>query len=270
MSNGGAARGRISQVAFAAYAATVYGCLYAPIVFLTVFSFNDAVSITPPFRGFSLRWYEQVWQNSVLQNAVFNSLVLGLVTSAIAVTLGTLMAFSFRSRFRGKDFILNLTLMPMLTPGIVLGIALLLLWTFLGLSPSLFGSTLVGHVTYTLPFVFLIIFPRLHRFDRSLEEAAMDLGADPSRTFWKITFPLIRPGIIASAIFAFTLSFDEFILSFFLVGNANTLPIYLWGMMLTRLSPETNAIGALILGFSLILAWVAHVFLRGMTVRVSR
>lgn len=98
----------------------------------------------------------------------------------------------------------------------------------------------------------------------------MDLGADPSRTFWKITFPLIRPGIIASAIFAFTLSFDEFILSFFLVGNANTLPIYLWGMMLTRLSPETNAIGALILGFSLILAWVAHVFLRGMTVRVSR
>jgi ABC-type spermidine/putrescine transport system permease subunit II len=254
---------KVSGVAFATYAAVVYLCLYAPIVFLTVFSFNDAVSVTPPFRGFSLRWYREVWHDAVLHGAVVNSIGLGLITAAISVTLGTLLAFGFRSRFRAKDAVLHLTLMPMLTPGIVLGIALLLSWTFLGLSPSLFGSTLAGHVTYALPFVFLIVYPRVHKLDRSLEEAAMDLGAGRFTTFWQVVLPIVRPGIVAGAIMAFTLSFDEFILSFFLVGNANTLPIYLWGIMLTRLSPETNAIGALTMAFSLVSAWVAHLCLRG-------
>ena len=134
-------------------------------------------------------------------------------------------------------------------------------WIWLGRSPGLMTSVLAAHVTYALPFVFLVVFPRLHKFDRSLEEAAMDLGAGPVTTFFKVTGPIILPGIVAAAIFAFTVSFDEFILSFFLVGNSTTLPVYLWGILLNRLTPEVNAIGFLILAFSIALTFAGNALL---------
>ncbi|MBI4587484.1 MAG: ABC transporter permease [Candidatus Rokubacteria bacterium] len=245
-----------------AYGVLLYLFLYAPIVYLIIFSFNDATATTPPWRGFTLQWYRQVLQNVDLRVAFLNSASLGVMTAVISVTLGTLMAFAFRWRFRGKGFVFGLLLLPMLTPGIVLGVALTLLWRFFRLTPGLFSSTLVAHVIYTLPFAFLIVFTRLHRFDRSLEEAAMDLGADHIRTFRHVTFPLIRPGVIAAVIFAFTLSFDEFIRTFFVIGNENTLPMYVWSMIMTDSTPQTNAIGAIIVGLSLSWILLGTVFLR--------
>jgi ABC-type spermidine/putrescine transport system permease subunit II len=243
------------------YAIAVYLFLYVPIFILAVFSFNDGNGVVPPFRGFSTRWYLEVWNDRLLQKALGNSIMLGLATAVISSVLGTLLAFGFRRRFAGKDLLLTLTLMPMLAPGIIMATGLLLTWIYIGVSPSLMGSTLIAHVTYTLPFVFLVVFPRLHKFDRSLEEASMDLGAGPIVTFLTVTGPIIMPGIIASALFAFTLSFDEFILSFFLVGNSTTLPIYLWGMLLNHLTPEVNAIGLLILVFSVVLTFAGNALL---------
>lgn len=244
------------------YAGLVYLFVYAPVIYLVIFSFNAADATTPPWRGATVEWYRRIALNSDLREAALNSLGLGLATAAIAVTLGTLMALAFRWPFRGKGPVFTLLLLPMLTPGIVFGVALTLLWRVLGLTPSLFSSALVAHVTYALPFAFLVIFTRLHRFDRALEEAAMDLGADQLTTFRLITLPLILPGLAGAAIFAFTLSFDEFIRTLFVIGSENTLPIYLWSMIMTDSSPQTSAVGAVIVAFSLMWVVLAHLLLR--------
>ena len=253
---------RRGELGLYAYAALLYLFVYAPVIYLVIFSFNDAAATTPPWRGLTLQWYRQIFSDGDLGRAFFNSLSLGLVTSAVSVTLGTLIALAFRWPFPGKPAVFALLLLPMLTPGIVFGVALTLLWRVLGLTPSLFTSTLVAHVTYTLPFAFLVVFTRLHRFDRSLEEAAMDLGADPLTTFRRVTLPLILPGLVAAAIFCFTLSFDEFIRTLFVIGNENTLPMYLWSMIMTDSTPQTNAVGSVIVAFSLSWILAGHLLLR--------
>lgn len=244
------------------YAAALYAFLYVPVLYLVIFSFNDSMSITPPWRGFTLEPYRQILNNAQLRNAFLNSALVGVISAGVSVLLGTLLAFAFRSSFRGKTAIFNLLLLALLTPGIVLGVALTLVWKVLDLTPGLLGSTLVAHIIYTLPFSFLVVFTRLHQFDRSLEEAAMDLGADDLTTFWEVTLPLIRPGIFAALMFVFTLSFDEFIRTFFVIGNENTLPVYVWSMIMTDVSPQTNAVGAFIVGFSLCCAMLGQMFLR--------
>jgi spermidine/putrescine transport system permease protein len=250
-----------SAVVLSLYAIGVYTLIYAPIVMLAIYSFNDAMFITPTWDGFTLKWYRALLENPNLHEAFRNSFTLGLATAAISTIIGVAFAFAFRKSFLAKNAMFNLMLLPMLTPGIVFGVALILFWNLLHLRPSLFGSTLVGHVTYTLPFIFLIIFPRLHKFEHQLEEAAMDLGADELTTFWEVTFPLIKPGIVASALFAFTLSFDEFIRTLFLVGSDNTLPIFLWSMIEQDISPQTNAIATVIMVFSLLWAFVGQLIL---------
>jgi len=153
-------------------------------------------------------------------------------------------------------------LLPFVIPGLTIGVALLLLFHALGVRPGLLTTTLVAHVGFTLPYVFVLISTRLHRFDESLEEAAMDLGADEITTFWQVTFPLIRPGIVGSALFAFTLSFDEFIRTLFTIGNDNTLPIQIWSTLGSMVSPELNAIATLIVAASFALVIVGEL-LRG-------
>jgi ABC-type spermidine/putrescine transport system permease subunit II len=138
-----------------------------------------------------------------------------------------------------------------MTPPIVHGVALAMFWRLSGLPLSLWSSALVGHLSFVMPFVFLTIFPRVHKFNRSLEEAAMDLGASRSVTFWRITFPLMRPGIIAGGVLAFTLSFDEFMRTLFLTSDQLTLPLYLWAMVTNDPSPQSSAIATLIALFSL-------------------
>jgi spermidine/putrescine transport system permease protein len=233
------------------YAAMVYVFLYAPILTMAIFSFHDASVNALPWHGFTLKWYLRALQNMPLRVAFWHSLVLGLAVAIAAVALGTGLALGFRSTFPGKSIVLSLILLPLLTPGIVFGVAMLLVWHTANLIPSLYGSTFIGHVTFVLPYVFLTVFPRIHRFDRSVEEAAMDLGATRTVTFWRITFPLIRPGILAGGVLAFTLSFDEFIRTFFLAGSNVTLPLYLWSIVTNDVSPLPSAVATMIVGFSI-------------------
>jgi ABC-type spermidine/putrescine transport system permease subunit II len=228
------------------YALTVYVFLYTPIAMLVLLSFNDSNAITLPWGGFTLRWYRALTENQSLFVSLKNSVILGLATAVIATLIGSLAAFAFRYRFRGQAALMRMILLPLVIPGLTIGVALLLLFHALGVRPGLLTTTLVAHVGFALPYVFVLVSTRLHRFDASLEEAAMDLGADELTTFWQVTFPLIRPGIIGSALFAFTLSFDEFIRTLFTIGNDNTLPIQIWSMLGSMVSPELNAVATLI------------------------
>jgi ABC-type spermidine/putrescine transport system permease subunit II len=233
------------------YAVALFAFLYLPILAMAVFSFHDSTVNSLPWRGFTLKWYVQAVQNPDLMIAFGNSVTLGIMTALAAVVLGTAMALAFRLPFRGRLIVLTVILLPVMTPPIVHGVAFIMFWHALGLRLSLFGSTFIGHVTFVIPFVFLTIFPRVHRFDRSLEEAAMDLGATRTVTFWRITLPLIRPGILAGGVLAFALSFDEFLRTLFLIGPDITLPLFLWSMVTNDLSPQPNAVAAMITAISL-------------------
>ena len=160
------------------YGAAVYVFLYTPIVMLIVLSFNDSNSITLPWGGFTWRWYRALADNQSVFVSLKNSLTLGLMTAVISTVIGGLAAFAFRSRFRGQVAVMRMLLLPFVIPGLTIGVALLLLFHALGVRPGLLTTTLVAHVGFTLPYVFVLISTRLHRFDESLEEAAMDLGAD--------------------------------------------------------------------------------------------
>ena len=235
-----------------AYAAALFAFLYLPIVTMAVFSFHDSTVNSLPWQGFTLKWYEKALSNPHLWRTFFNSMGLGIATALTAGTVGTAMALAFRHEFRGKPLVLTLILLPVMTPPMVHGVAFVMFWHAAGMRLSLFSSTFIGHVTFVVPFVFLTVFPRIHRFDRSLEEAAMDLGATRFITFWRITFPLIRPGVLAGCILAFALSFDEFLRSLFLLGPDLTLPIFLWSMVTNDLSPQPNAVAAMVTAVSLL------------------
>ena len=251
-----------SRLFLGTYALCVYAFLYTPIAMLILLSFNDSNAITLPWGGFTLRWYRELAENQSLFVSLKNSAVLGLCTAVVATIAGTLAAFAFRHRFRGQVAVMRLLLLPFVIPGLTIGVALLLLFHALGVRPGLLTTTLVAHVGFALPYVFVLVSTRLHRFDESLEEAAMDLGADEISTFWQVTFPLIRPGIVGSALFAFTLSFDEFIRTLFTIGNDNTLPIHIWSMLGSMVSPQLNAIATLIVAASVTLVILGE-FLRG-------
>jgi ABC-type spermidine/putrescine transport system permease subunit II len=244
------------------YAAAVYVFLYTPIAMLIVLSFNDSNSITLPWNRFSLRWYEALADNPSLFVSLQNSLLLGVCTASVATTVGILAALACRRPFRGRVALMRALLLPLVIPGLTIGVALLLMFHAIGLRPGLLTTTLVAHVGFTLPYVFVLMWTRLAGFDRSLEEAAMDLGADEFTVFWQVTFPLIRPGVIGSALFAFTLSFDEFIRTLFTIGRDNTLPIQIWSMLGSMVSPELNAIATLIVLGSVVLV-VCGELLRG-------
>jgi len=233
------------------HAGAVFAFLYLPIATIAVLSFHDSTVFALPWQGFTTRWYERALTNPDLVVAFRNSLVLGLGTGISAMMLGTAMALAFRVPFRGKAIFLGLILLPVMTPPIVHGVALVMFWRLNDLPLSLYSSAFVGHLTFVLPFVFLTIFPRVHRFDRSLEEAAMDLGATRTMTFWRVTFPLMRPGIIAGGVLAFTLSFDEFLRTFFLTSRDLTLPLFLWSMVTNDPSPQSSAVATMIALFSL-------------------
>jgi spermidine/putrescine transport system permease protein len=205
--------------------------LYLPIALLVLFSFNNSPVLVFPLKGFTTRWYEQLLQAGELKNAVVNSLVLGLVSSLVATILGTMAAIGIvRFNFRGKGVFLGIASLPLVIPYVVLGVALLILFNQLGVHLSLLTVGL-GHVIINVPFVMLVVAARLAGFDNSLEEAAMDLGANYWVTLARVTLPIAMPALLASFLMCFTTSFDEFALSFFLIGNETTLPIYLYSQL---------------------------------------
>lgn len=233
------------------HGAVVLIFLYVPILTIAILSFHNSTVFALPWQGFTVQWYTRAIANPALLDAFRNSLLLGLGTGFAAMALGTAMALAFRRPFWGKPIVLGLILLPVMTPPIVHGVALAMFWRLGGVPLSLYSSAFVGHVAFVTPFVFLTIFPRVYRFDRSLEEAAMDLGASRTMTFWRVTFPLMRPGIIAGGVLAFTLSFDEFMRTLFLTSQELTLPLYLWSMVTNDPSPQSSAIATMIALFSL-------------------
>lgn len=229
------------------YAGLVYLFLYAPVIAVTVLSFNDSRVVGFPFRGFTLQWFVVVFTRPELVTAFANSLLLGAVSASAGTALATLLALAFRRPFPGKDLVFYLTVAPILMPGLVAGVVLLSFFGILRIPLSLWTTALVAHITWVLPFAFLSLYPIVHRFDASLEEAASDLGARRWTVFRRIVFPLIKPGIAAAWLFAFSLSFDEFVRTLFLTGFERTLPVQFWYMVVEQLSPEAPALAVAII-----------------------
>lgn len=241
----------------AAYTALVYAFLYFPIVVLIVYSFNgSSVGGFPP-HNWTLDWYRRLLADTGLWDSVFNSVIVALLAVAIALGFGLPAALALdRVEFPGKALFRRLVLLPLILPGIITGLSLLMLFTGLGMNLSLVTITL-GHGTALISVATTEIFAGLQKMDRSQEEASLDLGANYFRTFWRVTLPNLRVSIIAAALLIFTLSLDEIAVSFFLIGRENTLPLEIWSRLRQGMTPEINAISTLILLFSIItiLVW---------------
>ena len=241
------------------YTALIMIFLFAPIAILLVFSFNKAKSLSV-FSGFSLYWYRELFRDSETLRAVRNTLVLAVSAALISTAMGTAAAVGInrmRSRIlRGAmDTVTNI---PMINPDIITGISLMLMFVFVG---RLFGAAtslsfwtmLIAHVTFCLPYVILQVLPKLQQMDPSLPEAAMDLGCTPLRAFIKVEIPEIFPGIVTGLIMAFTLSLDDFVISYFTAGNGfQTLPIRIYNMTKKTVTPKMYALATII--FFVILA----------------
>lgn len=241
-------------------AALVFGFLYLPVLILIIFSFNDSRSVAV-FTGFSTEWYRSLAQNEELLEAARNSLLVALITTVVATIIGTLTALAMeRYRFRLRTFFDANLYLPIVIPEIVMGIALLLffnqaLFPFLenlfGINASTGLHTItISHIAFDIPFVYVIVRARLSDFDRTLEEAAADLGADEWQTFRRITLPLLMPGIIGGALMAFTLSLDDYLITVFTKGiREQTMPIYIYSLVRRGVTPEINALStALLIG----------------------
>ncbi len=244
--------------------------LYAPIAILLVFSFNKASVPSFPLSGFTLRWYHDFLHNGAMRGALETSAMVAAASSVIAVALGILASVALARRgFRGKGLVTALLLSPLVIPFVVLGIAMLLLFHVLGVSPSLETVT-IGHVVIVLPYTILVIMPRLEQIDRSLAEAAYDLGAGPLRTFRWITFPLILPAILSAFLIGFTTSFDEYALTSFLIGTRQTFPIFLYSALRfpTQL-PQVIAVAVVVLCVTPVVVVAAEVWRRRAETRLE-
>ena len=237
----------------AAYAALVLVFIYLPIVVLVVYSFNrDGVGGFPP-RHVTFDWYRQLFADSAIWDSVLNSLLVAAGAVALSLTLGLLAALALdRTTFPGKALFRRLVLLPLVLPGIITGLSMLMFAVFAGFQRSL-TLVFLGHGTALISVATTEIFAGLQKMDRRQEEASLDLGATPLRTFWLITLPNLRLSLIAAGLLIFTLSMDEIAVTFFLIGSDNTLPLEIWGRLRRGITPEINAISTLILAASVVL-----------------
>lgn len=247
----------------ALWSVLVYAFLYLPIVVLVVMSFNNSPILSLPFKGVSLRWYDLTIQDAAIQNALLNSLKVAASATLLATLFGLLAAFAiYRYQFFGKNAFRIALNLPILLPGIVTGVAMLAYFSDLGLELSL-GTVILGHAVFGIPVALGPILTRLSQFPRSLEEAAYDLGAKPAEVFRDVIFPYIRSAVISGALLAFTLSFDEVVVTIFLTGRDNTLPMEIWGRLRTNITPEIAAVATLISLASGAIVGVSQWALRG-------
>src|SRR4051812_5024670 len=241
----------------AAYSWLVFAFLYLPIAVLILYSFNGSgVGGFPP-SGLTFNWYRLLFQDAAIWNAVLNSLIVagGAVVLALAIGIPPALALD-RADFPGKALFRRLVLLPLILPGIITGLSLLMLCVFSGLELSLVTIAL-GHGTALIAVATTEVFAGLQKFDRRQEEASLDLGANYWQTFWRITLPNLKLSIIGAALLIFTLSMDEIGVSFFLVGRENTLPLEIWSRLRRGMTPEINAVSTIIFLFSLftIIIW---------------
>ena len=228
-----------------------FAFLYIPIVVLVALSFNAGQSATL-WQGFSLKWYGVVANDPEILRAAKNSLIVATLATVVATTLATLAALGMRGRtFRGQTLMSGVLGLPRLVPEIVTAVATLMFFAFIGLKLSLF-TILLAHIVFCIPFAYLPIRARLEGMDPRLAEAAADLYASPWKTFWKVTFPLLTPGIVSGAMLAFIISMDDFVITYFVAGaGATTLPVYIFSSIRMGISPKINAISSIILLISI-------------------
>jgi len=258
----------MSRVALGAVAALVYAFLYLPLIVVIIYAFNSATITSWPPGQPSLHWFNVLWNDPDPRDAIANSLKVAVTATLLAVLLGTPAAFALqRFRFFGRESLGFVITLPILLPGIITGIAMLTWFTQLiqwGVLPGLSLLTVtIGHATFCIVLVFNNVLARLRRTTRSLEEASMDLGADGWQTFWKVTLPSIRGALIAGALLAFTLSFDEIIVTFFLIGAQNTLPLWILGHIRQDTNfPEIDAAAVVIIAVSIPIVLLAQFLTR--------
>lgn len=238
---------------------TILAFLVAPLIIIVLFSFHASASLSFPFTGFSLRWYQEIFGNTQLAGAVTKSLVIAFFTALVTLVLGASASLGWLRLDRvGRAVIEAMSVTPIALPGLFVGVSLLVLFAQAGIRLSTL-TIVISHVVIALPILIVAMKARLALFDPSLEEAARDLGASQRQTFARVTLPLIAPTLISSAILAFAVSFDEFVVTSFVAGTETTLPMYIWSMMRRTVTPMVNAISTLVLLFSVAIllgAWL--------------
>ncbi|MFH1909488.1 MAG: ABC transporter permease [Chloroflexota bacterium] len=228
-----------------------YAYIYIPILILVIFSFNTQ-KINVRWEGFTLHWYGELFRDQQVMLALKNTLTIAFVSTLVATVIGTLAALALqRYRFPGYTITESVLYVPVIIPEVVMGISLLAFFALAGFRLGLTTITL-SHIAFSIPFVTLVVRARLHGFDKSIEEAAMDLGANELTTFWRVTLPTIMPGVLSGALLAFTLSLDDYVITYFTAGpGATTLPLRVFSMVRFAVTPEVNALSTL---------WVLTVF----------
>ena len=238
----------------------IYVFMYAPLLVLIVYSLTPT-EYGVSWKGFTLKWYQAVFDNKNIQDALKVSLMVAIPCVLISTAIGTITALTlYRSRFMGRALYQGILYIPLIMPDLVIGISLLLFFTFIKLELGIF-TILLAHVSFSIPLTTLVIIARMQRMDRTLEEAAMDLGADEWTTLWKVTLPLLKPGILAAALLTFPWSFNDFVITFFVSGiGSSTLPIRVYSMIRLGVSPMVNALGTLIVVVPLIIVIIGTYF----------
>ena len=237
--------------------------LYAPIVLLPIFAFNDGTIIAFPLKGFTLQWFSEMFANPTLGRALRNSLIIAISSAIMATTLGIFAARAgTRFSFPGKGGIMGLIMLPLVLPEIIVAVSLLVVLLGMGVDLSIF-TVMLGHILIATPYAIAILNTAFASLDRSLEEAAFDLGESKWSTFRLITLPLVMPGLISSFLISFTISLDEFIIAFFLAGNEPTLPTYIFSQLrFPKQIPMIMALGTVLVLASIILLTIAEYFRR--------
>lgn len=232
------------------YMFLIFLFLYAPIFVLMVFSFNDSKS-RATWHGFTFKWYHRLFENNDILSAFYSTMLIAAISSVIATILGTMAAVGImKSKKWQRKMIMNITNLPMINPEIVTGVSLMLLFVFLYNRFGIFKPGIVtlifAHTTFCLPYVILSVMPKLRQMDSHIYEAALDLGCNPTKSFFKVVLPQIMPGIVTGLIMSFTMSIDDFVISYFTGGTVQTLPIAVYSMTRKMVSPEINALSTIL------------------------
>jgi spermidine/putrescine transport system permease protein len=238
--------------------------LVLPLAVVVLFSFHETASLSFPFTGFSLRWYEKVLSSAEFLTATRHSFLVAAVVAATTLVTGSLAAYGLsRTSSRLRAPLALLFLLPITLPGLFLGLALLVFFAGIDIKLSL-ATVAIGHFVYVFPYFLLIVRAALERMDIALEEAAADLGADPWTVFRRVTLPQVWPVLLGATALAFALSLDEFVITFFIIGSQSTLPLYIWSGLRRTIDPSINTISTLLMLASLLIFLVAFLFtLRG-------
>ena len=241
------------------YIFLVFLFLFLPIIVLVIYSFNTS-RLNINLEGFTFNWYKELFKNKDLLEAFKNTMLVGVISTVISTVIGTISAIGLKKyNFKGKNFINNLLYIPVIIPEIVLGISLLSIYTVLKLELGL-GTLILSHIVFSIPYVLISVRASLENSNPHLEEAASDLGASKLKTLWYITIPSAAPGIKSGALLAFTLSLDDVVISYFTAGpGSNTLPLKLFSMIKTGVSPDVNALSSLILLVTIIILTISTI-----------